>query len=52
VLDGGRPVAVISLWGTESRIRARGLGVLGERTAAAARAVAADVAVTPASTPG
>jgi DNA-binding IclR family transcriptional regulator len=52
VLDGGRPVAVISLWGTESRIRARGLGVLGERTAAAARALAADVAVTPASSPG
>ena len=50
ILDGGRPVAVVSLWGTESRIRSRGLTVLGERTAAAAAAIAA--AITPASSPG
>ncbi len=37
VLDGAaRAVAVLSVWGTEGRIRARGLGVLGERTAKAA----------------
>jgi IclR family transcriptional regulator, acetate operon repressor len=40
VLDRGRAVAVVSLWGTEGRIRARGLLALGERTAEAANEVA------------
>ncbi len=50
VLDAARPVAVVSLWGTESRIRARGLSALGERTVAAAEAIATPI--TPASSPG
>lgn len=41
VLDGGRPVAVVSVWGTEARVRARGLDALGVRTAATADRVAA-----------
>jgi DNA-binding IclR family transcriptional regulator len=44
VLDGGRAVAVISVWGAEARIRARGLDALGARTAAAATDIAAAVA--------
>jgi DNA-binding IclR family transcriptional regulator len=44
VLDTGRAVAVVSVWGTEARIRARGLDALGARTAATARAIAAAVA--------
>jgi DNA-binding IclR family transcriptional regulator len=40
VLDGGRAVAVVSLWGSEGRIRARGLVALGRRTAAAATEIA------------
>jgi DNA-binding IclR family transcriptional regulator len=41
VLDGGRPVAVVSLWGTEARLRAHGLDALGARTADAAARIAA-----------
>jgi DNA-binding IclR family transcriptional regulator len=37
----GRPAAVISVWGPESRIRARGFRRLGEATAAAAGELAA-----------
>ena len=44
VLDGGRPVAVVSVWGVESRIRARGLDVLGARTVVAADEIAAAAA--------
>lgn len=44
VLDGGRPVAVVSVWGVESRIRARGLDALGARTLAAADEIAAAAA--------
>src|SRR3954449_3952579 len=44
VLDGGRAVAVVSVWGTEGRIRARGLDAVGARTAAAAADIAAAVA--------
>jgi DNA-binding IclR family transcriptional regulator len=44
VLDGGRVLAVVSVWGTEARIRARGLDVLAERTAATAAEIAAAVA--------
>jgi DNA-binding IclR family transcriptional regulator len=44
VVAGGRPVAVVSVWGTEGRIRARGLDALGARTAATAGEVAAAVA--------
>jgi len=44
VLDGGRPVAVVSVWGVESRIRARGLDALGARTVAAADEIAAAAA--------
>jgi DNA-binding IclR family transcriptional regulator len=44
VLGGGRPVAVVSVWGTEARIRARGIERLGERTAATAGEIAAAVA--------
>jgi DNA-binding IclR family transcriptional regulator len=44
VLDGGRAVAVVSVWGTEGRIRARGLDALGALTAATAADVAATVA--------
>jgi DNA-binding IclR family transcriptional regulator len=44
VLDGGRAVAVVSVWGTEARIRARGLDALGTRTAATADDIAAAVA--------
>lgn len=46
VLDGGRAVAVVSVWGTETRIRALGLNALGARTAAAAGAIAAALAST------
>jgi DNA-binding IclR family transcriptional regulator len=44
VLDGGRAIAIISVWGAETRIRARGLDALGERTVAAAGEIAAAVA--------
>ncbi len=44
VLDRGRPVAVVSVWGVETRIRARGLDVLGARTVAAADEIAAAAA--------
>jgi DNA-binding IclR family transcriptional regulator len=44
VLAGGRAVAVVSVWGSEARIRARGLEALGARTAAAAAEIAALVA--------
>ena len=44
VLDGGRPVAVVSVWGVESRIRARGLDAHGARTLAAADEIAAAAA--------
>src|SRR4051794_35483761 len=44
VLDGGRVAAVVSVWGTETRIRARGLDALGARTAATAAEVGALVA--------
>jgi DNA-binding IclR family transcriptional regulator len=44
VLDGGRAVAVVSVWGTEARIRALGLDELGDRTAAAAARIAGAVA--------
>jgi DNA-binding IclR family transcriptional regulator len=44
VLDGGRAIAIISVWGAETRIRARGLDALGERTTAAASEIAAAVA--------
>jgi DNA-binding IclR family transcriptional regulator len=44
VLDGGRAVAVVSVWGSEARIRARGLEALGAETAAAAAAIGARVA--------
>src|SRR5262249_29673959 len=45
VLSAGRPVAIVSVWGAETRIRARGLDALGARTVAAAEEIAA--AVTP-----
>jgi DNA-binding IclR family transcriptional regulator len=35
-----RPVAVVSVWGVESRIRERGFGALGEAAAATARELA------------
>jgi len=41
VVVSGRPVAVVSVWGTEARIRARGLDALGARTVAAAGEIAA-----------
>jgi DNA-binding IclR family transcriptional regulator len=41
VLDGGRPVAVVSVWGAEGRVRARGLDVLGARTVATAAEIGA-----------
>jgi DNA-binding IclR family transcriptional regulator len=41
VLDGGRPVAVVSVWGAEGRVRARGLDALGAQTAATALQIAA-----------
>lgn len=44
VLGGGRPIAIVSVWGAETRIRARGVGALGARTLAAAREIAAAVA--------
>jgi len=44
VLDAGRPVAVVSVWGAEGRLRARGLDALGARTAETAASVAALVA--------
>jgi DNA-binding IclR family transcriptional regulator len=44
VLDGERVIAVVSVWGTEARIRARGLEALGERTAWAAGEIGALVA--------
>ena len=43
VRHGGRAIAVVSVWRTEARIRARGLAALGERTAAVAAAIAAAV---------
>jgi IclR family acetate operon transcriptional repressor len=43
VVDGGRAVAVVSVWGTEARIRARGLEALGARTSAAAAEIGARV---------
>ena len=47
VLDRGRPVAVVSVWGVETRIRARGLDALGSRTVAAADEIAAAAAAAP-----
>jgi DNA-binding IclR family transcriptional regulator len=44
VLDGGRAVAVVSVWGTEARICAHGLEALGARTAAAAAGIGSRVA--------
>jgi DNA-binding IclR family transcriptional regulator len=44
VLDDGRAVAVVSVWGTEARIRAAGVEALGARTAATAGAIGALVA--------
>jgi DNA-binding IclR family transcriptional regulator len=44
VREGARAVAVVSVWGTEGRIRARGLDALGERTAATAAEIASAVA--------
>jgi len=44
VVSGDRAVAVVSVWGTEARIRARGLDALGARTAATAAEIAAAVA--------
>jgi DNA-binding IclR family transcriptional regulator len=44
VLDAGRAVAVVSVWGSEARIRATGVASLGERTATAAAEIAARVA--------
>ena len=44
VLDGVRAVAIVSVWGTEGRIRARGLDALGARTSATADEIAAAVA--------
>jgi DNA-binding IclR family transcriptional regulator len=44
VRAGGRPVAVVSVWGAETRIRARGLDELGALTLDAAREIAAAVA--------
>jgi DNA-binding IclR family transcriptional regulator len=46
VLDGtSRPIAVVSVWGAETRIRARGLEALGARTVGAAGEIAAAVAL-------
>jgi DNA-binding IclR family transcriptional regulator len=45
VLDGReRPVAVVSVWGAERRVRDHGVAELGEAAAAAAAALAALVA--------
>jgi IclR family acetate operon transcriptional repressor len=44
VLDGARAVAVVSVWGTEARIRASGLDELAARTAATAVEIAGAVA--------
>jgi DNA-binding IclR family transcriptional regulator len=44
VLDGGRAIAIISVWGAETRIRGRGLDGLGARTMAAAGEIAAALA--------
>jgi len=44
VLDGGRAIAIISVWGAETRIRAGGLDALGARTVAAADEISAAVA--------
>jgi DNA-binding IclR family transcriptional regulator len=44
VLAEGRAVAVVSVWGTEARIRAPGLDALGARTAATAGDITAAVA--------
>jgi DNA-binding IclR family transcriptional regulator len=42
VLDAReRPIAVVSVWGTEGRVRARGLAELGQATAETAAALAA-----------
>src|SRR5918911_747058 len=40
VLDAARPVAVVSVWGAEARVRARGIDALGARTAATAAEIA------------
>jgi DNA-binding IclR family transcriptional regulator len=39
VLDGGQPVAVVSVWGAEARVRARGIDALGAQTVATAAGV-------------
>jgi DNA-binding IclR family transcriptional regulator len=44
VLAGGRAVAVVSVWGSETRIRAPGLDALGVRTIEAAKRIGALVA--------
>ena len=44
VLDGGRAIAVVSVWGTETRVRALGIEALGARTVATAAEIAAAVA--------
>jgi DNA-binding IclR family transcriptional regulator len=44
VVSGARAVAVVSIWGTETRVRARGLDALGARTVATAGEIAAAVA--------
>ncbi|MEA2287915.1 MAG: hypothetical protein QOJ21_3958 [Solirubrobacteraceae bacterium] len=41
ILAGGRAVAVVSVWGTETRVRARGLEALGARTIEAAERIGA-----------
>jgi DNA-binding IclR family transcriptional regulator len=43
VLDGGRAIAVVSVWGAEARIRSLGLDALGTRTVVAADQIAAAV---------
>ena len=44
VLDAGRAVAVVSVWGSEARMRARGVTWLGEHTATTAAEIGARVA--------
>jgi DNA-binding IclR family transcriptional regulator len=44
VLGAGRAIAVVSVWGSEARVRARGLEALGARTAATAAEIGARVA--------
>jgi DNA-binding IclR family transcriptional regulator len=41
VVEHGRAIAVVSVWGTEARIRAAGLQALGARTAATGAAIGA-----------